>query len=112
MEYSSLSYFFFGTFRDLTVIVDAMVHYPDLLFRTTFTMVKWNGILVGTILEAFERFKGRRNYKDLRVGWLPVGTTRKLEEDEERLTMIHHQFKREDQRPSSGVYTDTCLSCR
>jgi len=88
-----------------------MVGCPDLPFRTTFTMIKWNGILEGTMLQASERFKGRRNCKELRMGWPPVGIIRMLEEDEERLTMIHHQLKQEDQRPSSGAYKDTCISC-
>ena len=89
-----------------------MVGCPDLPFRTTPTMVKWNGISVGTMLQAFKRFEGRRNYKELRMGWPPVGTISMLEEDEERLAVIHRRFKWEDQRPSSGAYKDTRISCR
>lgn len=75
-------------------------------------MVKWNGILVGSMLQAFERFRGRRNCEGLRMRRPLAGTISMLEEDEERLTGIHRQFKWEDQRPSLGAYKDTRLSCR
>ena len=57
----------------MTIIVDTMVYCPDFPFRTAFTTVKWNRLLVGAILQAFERFERRSNSKELRMGCPPRG---------------------------------------
>lgn len=64
----SFSFFSFVHSDILTIIVDTMVYCPDFPFRTAFTTVKWNRLLVGAILQAFERFERRSNSKELRMG--------------------------------------------
>lgn len=50
-------------------------------------------VLAGAVSQMFERFRGSSNYKDFRIRWLLFGTTNVLEKDNERLRVIHHQFK-------------------
>lgn len=62
-------------------------------------MVTWNemplgrNVLAGAVSQLFQRFRGNSNYKDFRIRWLLLGTTNVLEKDNERLRVIHHQFK-------------------
>lgn len=68
-------------------------------------------VLPGVLSQMFERFRGSSNYKDFRIGWLLLGTTNILEKGNERLRVIHHQFKTtsESLRISWVVYKETPL---